>query len=324
MAFSRTSTNWEGSRLDCQVSEGTMGDPSTIVERWFVSRKRATSDFAAANIPYDVDAVRAETGGTTLIPRIGTGYPTGTPDTWQTTCALRSVQVVPAQKGFVVTLTYSTRYHYTTFARGLGPSVEALASATNLAAGCYLQAKVLPTIKTRSVIAFRTNPSMTSPSATLDASTSDIGGTALGSGRGQQVDIRQVGLKLRLIIDNEVTGQDVDAVTGIIQQYAGKRNSTQFLGYGPGQLVCEGGSLNHLEHEYYELIMDYLWDEWYHHEQVPETGQDGRPLVAGTPAVPSDVRFRRLARASVNFNDLWPVSAQGQSYKYQAFKGVWY
>ena len=43
-----------------------------------------------------------------------------------------------------------------------------------------------------------------------------------------------------------------------------------------------------------------------------------------TGSAPSDVRFRRVTRDSVNFNDIWPASDQGLSYKFQAFKGVWY
>jgi len=324
MAFSKASTDWEGSRIDCQVSEGTMGEFSTIVERWFVSRKRATSDFSAANLPYDFETMRAQTtGGGPVIPRIGAGYPTGTGNTWQDTAALRSITYSPSGKGFIVTLTYSTMYFYATNAKGLAPSAETLGSATNLAANSFLQAKVIPTVRTRSTLAYRSQSSGGwVPSPTTDASASDIGGVALGAGRGQQIDIRQVALKLRLIIDNEVTGQNVDAVTGIIQAYSGKRNSAPFLGYGTGTLVCEGGALNHIQHEYYEFVLDYLWDEWAHKDQIPETGADGRPLMTGS--APSDVRFRRITRDSVNFNDIWPASDQGLSYKFQAFKGVWY
>lgn len=323
MAFSRSSTNWEGSRLSVDVREGVMGEASTITERWVVHRKRATPDFTPASLPYDVEAMRSDAGGP-VIPRVGAAYPTGTGATWQDACGLRDVQFGTNGKALTATLSYSTRYFYATNAKGLDRAVNALGSATTLPAGIYLQAKVTPTTRTRNVLAFRSNPGMTSPSAALDASTSDIGGAALGSSRGQNVDIRQVALKLRLIVDNEIAGQDVDALTGIIQAYTGRKNSAAFLGYGTGQLVCEGGALNHIEHEFYELVMDYLWDEWYHHDQVPETGTDGRPLVAGTPQVPSDVRFRRLARAGVDFNEIFPVSDIGRSWKYQCFKGVWY
>jgi hypothetical protein len=323
MAFSRTSTNWEGSRVSCSVREGVMGEASTIVERWLVNRKRATADFAAANIPYDVEAMRADTGGP-IIPRVGAAYPTGSGVTWQDACGLRDVQFDVVQKSLSATLTYSTRYFYAANAKGLDRGVNALGSATSLPAGIYLQAKVTPTTRTRNVVAYRSNPGMTAASAANDASTADIGGAALGSSRGQNVDIRQVALKLRLIVDNEIAGQDVDALTGVIQAYTGRKNSASFLGYGTGQLVCEGGALNHIEHEFYELVMDYLWDEWYHHDQIPETGADGRPLVAGTPQVPSDVRFRRLARTAVDFNEIFPVSDIGRSWKYQCFKGVWY
>lgn len=321
MSFEKSTTNWEGSRIACEMSEGSIGEASTIVERWMVHRKRSLgAGFTPANIPYDVDAMRAD-GVNPVIPRIGTAYPTAPGATWEDACGLRNVSFSSAPRGMIATLQYSTRYFYATNAKGIAQTTESLASATTLPAGLYLPCKVLSTVRNRSVLAYRSNPGMTSASAALDASTSDIGGAALGGGRGQQIEVKQVVLKLRMTIDCEIGGQDVDAITGIIQQYGGKKNSAQFLGYGAGQLVCEGGSLNHLEHEFYELVMDYLYDEWYHHEQVPQTGADGRPLMAAN--APSDVRFRRLARTGVDFNQIFPVSDLGRSYKYQAFKGTW-
>lgn len=321
MAFSRTSTNWEGSRISCDMEEGWMGEKSTITERWFVSRKRSVPDFAAANLPYDFNAMRTDAGGP-VIPAVGAAYPTGTGVTWQDTAALRRVSIAREGKGFIATLFYDTRYFYATNAKGLARTTEVLSGATALPAGIYLPAKVIPTTRTRSVVAYRSNPGMTSASALLDASTSDIGGAAIGGGRGQQTDIKQVLLKLRLIVDNEIAGQDVDALTAVIQAYTGRKNSAQFLGYGAGQLVCDGGNLNHIEHEFYELVMDYLWDEWYHHDQVPELDIDGRPKLTGS--LPADVRFRRLSRGAVDFNEIFPVSDIGRSWKYQAFKGLWF
>jgi hypothetical protein len=46
-----------------------------------------------------------------------------------------------------------------------------------------------------------------------------------------------------------------------------------------------------------------LWDAWAHHEQVAETGADGRPnLTSGNL---SAVYWKRLPRASEDFNEIF-------------------
>lgn len=317
MSFDRTSTNWEGSRVGCTIREGAIDEISTITERWFVSRKH-TGAMTPMSLPYDVESMRADAGGP-VIPRVGAAYPTGAGATWQDACALRSVDIEPAQKGANFTLNYSTRYFYATNAKGLAKTSEAIGLATTLSAGLFLRASCTPTSRMRSTLAYRSISGGWSPSPTTDYDTADIAGDALGAGRGQQVDVRQCVLKIRMVVDTEISGQDLDSLGAIIDTCNGKKNSDTFLGYGAGYLICEGGALNHLEHEFYEFVLDFLWDEWAHKSQVPECGADGRPKMSGS--APSDVRFRREARAAVTFNDIWPASDLGKSYKYQVFRG---
>jgi hypothetical protein len=320
MSFEKSSANFEGSRINCVVKEGSYDELSTITETWFVSRKRSGS-MTPLNMPYDFETLRADTGGP-IIPVIGTGYPTGTGATWQDAAALRSVDISPSGKGAVCTLSYSTRYFYTKVAKGLARTVENIASATTLTAGLFLRASRTTQSRTRSSLAYRTQTGgyTSAVNASIDASISDIGGTALGGSRGQQVDVKQFQIKVRLVVDTEITGQDLDSLEVVLLACIGRNNSQPFLGWPARTVICEGGSLNHLEGEFYEFVLDFLWDEWAHFTQVPEMGADGRPKLSG--GLPSDVRWRRDIRTSVDFNDIWPANDLGKSYKYQTFRGT--
>ena len=320
MSFDKSSSNFEASRINCVIKEGSYDELSTITETWFVSRKRSGS-MTPMNLPYDYETMRSDTGGP-VIPVLNSGYPTGTGATWQDACALRTVDIQPAQKGALCTLQYSTRYFYTKLARGLAKNTESIASSTLLSSGIYLRASRTTQSRTRSSLAYRTQSGgyTGTVNASIDASTSDIGGTQLGGGRGQQVDVKQFQIKVRLIVDTEITGQDLDALEVVLLACIGRRNSQPFLGWPANTVICEGGSLNHLEYEFYEFVLDFLWDEWAHFTQVPEMGADGRPKMSG--GLPSDVRWRRDIRTAVDFNDIWPSSDLGKSYKYQVFRGT--
>jgi hypothetical protein len=321
MSWSIDTTLFQLSRLSVSVSEGTIDGQSRITERWFVAKKPVAGVITPFVLPYDIDALRADVTGTTPppIPNIGTPYPDGpgsTAEHWQTYALLRSANWEHASGGASCTLEYTTRYFWTKVAKGMAPGSEVLANATKQDEGAFLHASVTPTIRTRSMQQLRDNPSMTAPNASNDKSGTDIDGDP----KRKSTDVRQVALRLRLVIDCESAG--IDELTGIIQAYVGKKNTAQFLGYGAGQLVCDGGSISQLEFEFFEIVMDYVWDEYYHHSQVPEVGADGRALMIGADY--ADVRWAREVRSGVNFNDIWPIAPLGQSYKYQAYKGVWY
>ena len=323
MTWSISTTNFQASRLSVSVSEGTIDGQSRITERWFVQRKPAGTPavYTPFVLPYDIDAFRADfvAPAVSPCPNIATPYPDGpgaTAEKWQPYALLRSVNWEHASGGATFTLEYTTRYFWTKVAKGMAPTEELISNATTQTEGAFLHASVTPTIRTRSMQQLRDNPSMTAPNASNNKSSTDI----QGDPKRKSVDVRQVNLRLRLVIDCE--SSSIDELTGIIQDYVGKKNTALFLGYGAGQLVCDGGSISNLEYEMYEIVMDYLWDEYYHHSQVPEVGADGRALMIGADY--ADVRWTREVRTGVDFNDIWPAAPLGQSYKYQAFKGTWY
>lgn len=312
--MSKSSAKFKAYRRRCTMTQGDIFDVHRVSEQWVVQSIGSTPPAPIA-FPGDINQILADTSaGGPVIPSIADPYGVGT--SWQDSCLLRSINWSQEGTAAVADLEWTTRYFYADAAKGMASNVEAIGSATTLGAGLFLPAQVVPVIKTRSTKLLRDNPSMTGPNSANDKTGSDIGGIV----KRTNSDVVQVGLRMRLIIDAE--SLSIDAVTGIVQAYAGKKNSGAFLGYGAGNLICGGGSVNHLENEFWEVVMEYLYDEYFHHSQEAEIGADGRPLMNGSNY--SNVQWVRQARGAVNFNDIWPAGDLGKSYKYQCFAGKWW
>lgn len=161
--------------------------------------------------------------------------------------------------------------------------------------------------RTRTMQLYRTGWA-TSPPAALNATVADIGGTGIaGQDQGSSTQVSQVAIRLRATQDATATSI-IDAAT-TLSNYIGKTNNDTFLGCVPYSLVCEGVSVVPKDGEFYEVIFEFLFDQWYHHEQVPILAADGRPqrTAAGELA---DVRWRRLARTATAFNNIWAGDAR--------------
>ena len=173
---------------------------------------------------------------------------------------------------------------------------------------------------------YRDNPSMTGPSPGLDISTADIG----GSEKLIDQDVRQVGMKLRLVFDCYATPiLASSAVTGMLDKVTsllGTKNQYTFLGYGAGNLVATGASINHLEGEFYELVLETLYDEYFHHSQFAVNASDGRPdmTTSGGVGKYKTVYWARPVRTQADFNSIWPANDIGKNQKYQAYTGRWW
>jgi len=311
---SYTSTKYTAHRIACDAREGDIWDVHTLNETWHVEDNATPKTGIKPENMYDI---LTETGS--VLPQIGDPwvFTGGTGQTWMESCLLRSIAWTFGRgQGADALLTWSTRYFWSDACKGMTAANEDPTSATTLAEGLFLPCMVLPIFQSRNVRKYRDGSGMTSPSNTLDISTSDIGGSA----KLLDVDVKQVGFKLRMYLDTNSLGT-ID-VTDIVVQYLGKKNSAQFLGNVVGSLVCTGAALNHLEHEFLELVLEFLYDEDYHQTQTPQLDTDGRPKMSGTAY--ADVRWARTARSGVNFNDIWPSGALGESQKYQAFMGRWY
>jgi hypothetical protein len=145
-----------------------------------------------------------------------------------------------------------------------------------------------------------------SPPTGADIS-ADIGGTNMvGGSTAVDTMVPQISIRVRATQDSSVTSM-LQATT--LANYMGKLNSAIFMGAPIGTVLCEGVSVSKTGAgtEYYEVIFEFLYDFWAHHEQVPTCEPSGRPLLGSTG--PSTVYWKRVARDSANFNAIYSGDA---------------
>lgn len=146
----------------------------------------------------------------------------------------------------------------------------------------------------------------TVPPPGADAS-SNIGGTAVGdSGATITVHVPQVRMRVSLIGDASVV--DMQTAMQNVIGFTGKINSHTFAGFPIGTVICEGVNIVQTTMPRFEVVADFLYDDWAHHEQVATNGADGRPNWSGSNL--ADVRWVRSTRVSDNFNNLFASTAQ--------------
>lgn len=318
------STLFRSWRKSYNLTIGDIWDVHRLTETWHVEKNDGN-----ALKPNDVATILFETGaGAPVIPDIGDPYfyPTGGLGTTMLESMLvRSHQwSQPGGKGIDVTINYETRYFETNVAKGM--SGNNIAAATTLTRGLFLPAQTLPIFMSRNIRLYRDNPGMTSPSMTLDKSSSDIGGDA----KEIDQDVKQIGLKVRLVVDsnslpmvgNTNAGGLIKGMVEVAYACLGYKNSAVFLNNPIGTLVCTGANINHLESEFFEFALEFLYDQYFHHSQMPEKASDGRIDMLNNKA--KTVYWTRPVRGAVDFNDIWPAGDVGQSQRYQCHAGRWY
>lgn len=320
--MSISSDKYIANLVSVQASQGDIWEVHTITERYVIEKRdQGTPPVYTPVSGADIVDILADTtgpGGAGVIPGIGEPYNAGSGTSWMDSALVRRINwtLDPKGKTLQATVEYSTRYFYSDDAKGLAAAEEDLTNATTLSAGLFLPASFTPIFRTRSMKLYRDDPGVTPVDEAVDLSSSDIGGVA----KNKDMQVRQVGVRIRFYAD--ATATDMVYLDTTLQAYLGTKNNADFMGYSAGKLVCEGASINHLENEFYEIVIDYLYDELYHNSQVPQLGTDGRPKMNGSNY--ADVRWARDARSGVNYNDIFPATDLGKSYKYQMHKGVWY
>jgi len=157
------------------------------------------------------------------------------------------------------------------------------------------------TARQRTTKVYRTGWSVVPPPASN--ASADIGGTnVVGGSTAIDMLVPQISIRVRATQDSSVTSM-LQATT--LTAYMGKLNSVIFMGAPIGTVLCEGVSVSKTGAgtEYYEVIFEFLYDFWAHHEQVPTCEPTGRPLQGSTG--PSEVKWKRVGRDSANFNVIY-------------------
>ena len=300
-----TSTNYRSTLSGQQITGGNLGDSHEIVETYTIE---AITDDLVAITDGDLDTLITELH----LPKIGDVYVSkvgGTAnDMWLASARLNdyTLQVGPCNIA-QLSLRYTTLYlAKDTTSEPILPSTIEYSSAS----------------RTTELFRLNSNPA---PSG-LDSSTADIGGdpATVGAGaRGKMIDVWQIAVRVRVVRDaSKVSNGMVDVLT-LATDLVGKRNSVLFLGLQPQTVECRAVSAQKLDNEFYEVVYDFIYDEYAWHDQEPEVyPEDGSPAIEETsPGVFDyvDVRWKRQTRDTDDFNDIWPVTAQ----KDYAVKGWW-
>jgi hypothetical protein len=270
--------------------EPSADNPGTITNRIIVERKPTGSPAVRAPVAIPDDVALLGTEG--VIPPEGDVWPGA--GTWHALCRFRNCSYETLPGGLVqITLNWSTRYIVDPVTGNADQMPIVMEYGTRV----------------RSTTIFRSGWSV-SPPASLNASTTDIGGTSLkSSDEGSTIDVAQCNVRLRAVQDATVTTTSAAAST--LSSYVGKINSATFCGFAAYSLVCTGLSINKLEGEFYEVIFEFLFDQWYHHEQTATIAADGRPIRTSAGEL-SEVKWKRLARTSTDFNNIFGGDARLQ------------
>jgi hypothetical protein len=290
MAFQLVSTDFEYHDEAVSYSEGSWGSEATYRLMRRVRRKNGN----AIDLFLDIDRMVVQGVLPQPMQRLTTGVPTVTQRTVDTMrCA---------------------EFSYTVDAKGLTLTANLLYTSPYFVDGVVANALILPSSSsyqtvTRVAKVYRTGWA-TDPPLTADTTT-DIGGTAMqGAGATATMLVPQVRFRITLTQDASVSANYMNTTANGLAAYIGTRNSSAFGPFAAGSLVCEGMNFTQTRMPYYEVTVDYLYDDWGHHEQVAQVGADGRPNF--TSGNLSSVFWKRPALLTSDFNLIFgspPVAA---------------
>lgn len=308
---------------------------STTYERWFIASNEKYQDLSGTNEIIQQYVIRRLDGGVLnyngddlnlmiveeIIPAVGDPYSMWDPLTvkgiWQALARCRSVDFETADKTgnrAVVTIVWSTYAAVdpkTIYYLGTNP-VDPAKNVTYLPARLEYQAtlRAAKVFNTKTPTAALTAPptaGTTSPWDPIDISPAHIGGSTVSDyNNGLMTEVSQVRVKLVIMRDASVA--KMSDQWNVVKDYIGKihaKTADNFFNFAPGTIICEGVSMNKLDHEYYEVVFDFLWDEFYHHNQVPKLTADGQPILSGNTLQYQEVKWQRQARDGVNFNNIF-------------------
>lgn len=283
--------------VSIETRAGELGQPRTIT----VIRHVRRNDGAFINMDTEIAAMQAEGH----VPYMNAAYaptpPTGM--TWERYALCRDINYRTDNASRVVTFTlmFSTLWMED---RGAETLSYVLPSSTEYVA------------RTRATNIYRTGwtvqPSNTNASA-------DIGGTAVSNGtQPVSIQVAQVQMRVRLTLDASVNDM-LYATTGL-STYINKINTAAFAGCAAGTLICEGVSAAKTSagYEFYEVIFEFLFDPFFHLEQVCDTDEKGYPRIASN--VPSIVKWKRPARTGIDFNNIFNADTGWQR---RTLEGWW-
>jgi len=146
----------------------------------------------------------------------------------------------------------------------------------------------------RSTAMYRKDAAFPANGTVAFASGADIAGTKVDTnGKPKVYDVPQQLVTIETQYDRTLTAASpaAEPLWSVYTSYVGQRNSAVFLGFPIGTLLYQGFQTAP-EDNYYRMSHTFLYDAWYHLDQIPCPNPTGEPILTnggvsiGTPAVP--------------------------------------
>ena len=172
----------------------------------------------------------------------------------------------------------------------------------------------------RSTAMYRYNPTFPTNGTVTFSGAADIGGDKVDTnGKPKVYDVPQQLVTIETQYDRTLpqSGPAAEPDWATYTSYVGTRNSAAFLNFPTGTLLYQGFQTAP-EDNYYRLSHTFLYDAWYHLEQIPAPNPTGEPILIagvsiGSPAVPilqvKDVVFLQRFGTTASFSAILPAAA---------------
>jgi hypothetical protein len=167
---------------------------------------------------------------------------------------------------------------------------------------------------------YRYNPTFPTNGSVTFSGAVDIAGDKVDTnGKPKVYDVPQQLVTIETQYDRTLpqSGPAAEPDWATYTSYVGARNSAVFLNFPIGTLLYQGFQTAP-EDNYYRLSHTFLYDAWYHLEQIPAPNPTGEPILVagvsiGTPAVPilqvKDVVFLQRFGTTAAFSGILPAAA---------------
>lgn len=134
----------------------------------------------------------------------------------------------------------------------------------------------------RSTSLYRKGAALPTDGTVAFASGADIGGTSVDTnGKAKAYEVPQQLVTIEVQYDRTLPSGSPAAEPpwATYTSYVGTRNSTTFLGAPKGTLLYQGFQTAPIDSNYYRLSHTFLYDAWYHLEQIPAPNPTGEPIL---------------------------------------------
>lgn len=134
----------------------------------------------------------------------------------------------------------------------------------------------------RSTSLYRKGAALPTDGTVAFASGADIGGTKVDTnGKAKAYEVPQQLVTIEVQYDRTLPSGSPAAEPpwATYTSYVGTRNSTTFLGAPKGTLLYQGFQTAPIDSNYYRLSHTFLYDAWYHLEQIPAPNPTGEPIL---------------------------------------------